>query len=736
MYKKIVSIVLLTSYLFSATQYSSVKFEGLTQISQSVALEVSKFSEGKSYTDKEINKALKEFFSFGYFTDVVVSSENNILTFYFTEKPFITKLEMSGYKTREDDLDELFMTMDIKKGNMYTKAKVKQSKKKLLKALEQEGYMNSVVEVEVDTENKNGIALKFVVNKGSEIIIKELNYIGAKDLDTDNFEEVTSNKELDSFSWWFGRNDGVIDFDQLSYDGFRIKEEYLKHGYLDAKVETPFSKIDFNTNTAVIDINIAEGKKYTVSGVTIYVDEKIADPEEIYPKLKLEKNDIFNIKKLRKDQEYIKTLVANKGYAFTQVNYDIRQDKKNGTANIIYNVIPGEKVYINDVIISGNSRTLDRVIRRNIYLAPKDLFSITDFKDSKNALNRTGFFDTVTIEQQRVSKNQMNLIVSVIEAPTGNLIFGGGYGSYDGFMINASVNDKNIFGSGLNLGFSVDWSSKQTTYDISLRNPAINDGKYSGSVSAYQKESDITYTDYELTTKTTGMSVGVGKSLTRHTHAGINYSLKQTADSYDTKPENNTEYKISSLTPYINFNNTDSYYNPRAGKIATTSLEFAGVGGDVKYLKSLSSYKYFNSLEDQLDFDMIFRYRANLRLLQSSGYAPQSNTFYLGGVNTLRGYKSYAFGPESDEKPYERMFSNSLELSMPFIPSAKMRWGIFYDYGMIGETKFDQIKRSGAGALVEWMSPVGPLQFIFSEALDAKYGDSTASFEFSLGSKF
>ena len=138
-------------------------------------------------------------------------------------------------------------------------------------------------------------------------------------------------------------------------------------------------------------------------------------------------------------------------------------------------MISKDKVYINDVIISGNNKTLDRVIRRNIYLAPGDLYNLTDFKDSQNALNRTGFFETVKIERQKVSENKMNLSVTVSEAPTGNLILGGGYGSYDGFMFNASVNDKNIFGSGLALKFSLDYSKKKDNYTLSLSNPAIND---------------------------------------------------------------------------------------------------------------------------------------------------------------------------------------------------------------------------------------------------------------------
>ncbi len=737
MYKKLIALALLTSYLLGASEFTDIKFKGLSQISQITAIETSGFKANKEYSDKQINNTLKEFYKFGYFNDISVSTNNNILTFTFVEKPFIASLDMSGYKTRKEDLDVIYNAMNIKKGSMYSKNKINRAKEKLLEALAQEGYVHSVVEVEVENLNKSSVAIKFLVNKGDEIIIQKINYTGAKDLEGDDFEDVMANREGNCcFTWFYGRNDGVMKFDQLEYDGMRIKEKYLENGFLDAKVKQPFSKIDFNTNTSEIDISITEGQQYKVGNTVIYLDENIKNPNDIYPELILKKDKVFNITKLRKDMEYIKIQVANKGYAFTNVKFDIRKNKEKATADIIYNVIPGDKVYINDVIISGNSRTLDRVIRRNVYLAPKDLFNLTDFKDSKNTLNRSGFFEAVEIKQQRISKNKMNLLVNVQEAPTGNLILGGGYGSYDGFMINASINDKNIFGSGLDLGFSTDWSKKKKSYNLSLRNPAIYDSKYSGSVAVYKTDSEITYTDYELNRKSLGMSVGAGKSLTRHTHVGTKYSLNQIKEEYDLKPQDNLTYIVSSITPYINFNNTDSYFNPRKGMIATTSLEMAGVGGDAEYLKSNTSFKAFKGLEDYIDYDAIIRYRARIGILKDTGFITQGNSFYLGGVNSVRGFKSYAFGPQTDEDPYKKTFTTAIELSMPLIPSAKMRWGIFYDYGMIGQNNFTKIKRSGTGALIEWISPVGPLQFIFSEPLDNEPGDPTSSFEFSLGTKF
>jgi len=741
LFKNIALTLLLTvSTLFGAEKFDSIEFDGLTQISKSVALENIKFEKDNSYTADEINKAIKEFYKFAYFKDIWITNNKKVLTFHFREKPFISKLEITGYKTREEEVDALYKQMNIKKGTMYTKRKVQQAKKSLLIALERDGYINSVVETEVEDVNETSVAVTFNVNKGEEIIIKNISYKGAKELDEGDFETVIANKEEDCcFTWFIGVNDGEMSYEQLEYDSARIKDLYMQHGYLDANVSAAFSKIDFNTHNADVEYTIIEGEQYFVNETLIYIDESIAKNDEIYPELKLEKDDVFNIVHLRADQEFIKTKVADQGYAFAEVKFDIQPDKKTKKVNLVYNVIPGDKVYINDVVITGNSRTLDRVIRRDVYLAPGDLFNLTDFKDSKNKLQRTGYFDEVVINQKRVSSSKVDLLVDVIEAPTGNLMIGGGHGSYEGWMINGSISDKNIFGSGLDLGFSVDYSKVSTDLSLALTNPAIADSKYSGTFKIY---SDITelenysVDDGDKKIEEIGILVGAGRSIGRHTRAGANYQISNSDISYSKTESLNEDLLTSAITPYISFNNTDSYMLPRSGMIAGTSYKYAGLGGDAKYGLSNSNFKFFYGLEDAIDYDVIFRYKAQVKMLHDNGKIPKDTTFYLGGPKSLRGYESFAFKPVNETTPLKNMFANAIELSFPLLPQAKMRWGAFYDYGMIGEDDFSKYKRSGAGTFISWISPVGPMQFIFSEPLDDKPGDHTSNFEFNLGGKF
>ena len=739
--KKIIFIITILSSTLFSQNFTELKFDGLTQISEEIAKDTVKLKSKNNYTNSEINEAIKSFYNFRYFDNIYVTDENSTLTFHFKEKPFIAKLEMSGYKNREDELKILYSSMNLKKGTMYTPKKIQRAKVSLLLALEREGYINSVVEVEVEKINETSVAIKFNVNKGDPITIKKITYKGLKSLDIGEIESVIANKEEDCcFTWFFGQNDGEINFEQLKYDSLRIKDYYLQNGFLDATVTGAFAKVDFNTNTAQIQYTINEGKQYKINNTLIYVDETIISADRLYPELKLEKDDIFNIANLRKDQDYIKVQVANEGYAFVEVNYDIRKNENNTSVDLIYNVIAGDKVYINDVIISGNSRTLDRVIRRNIYLAHGDLYSLTDFRDSQNALGRTGFFEAVSINKKRISSSKMDLIVKVSEAPTGNLVLGGGYGSYDGWMINASVNDKNIFGSGLNLGFSYEHSSKKDSYTLSLSNPSINDSIYNGSFNTHKNESLITNDDNISGDKSTienGFGLGIGRSIGRHTRVGTNYSYEDVTVTYELTDIYDSTFITSSITPYISYNSTDDYYIPRSVIVTGTSLKYAGIGGDADYLLNSIYFKYFYSLEDITDYDIIVRYKNSLKVLKDTGHIPDDTTFYLGGPTSLRGYPSYAFQPSDYGKTiFNRYFTNTIELSFPLIPSAKMRWALFYDYGMIGEDNFTDIQRAGQGMVISWYSPVGPLQFIFSRAINPEANDKTTNFEFSLGSKF
>ena len=746
MKNKVILLSLACATVLSADTIKSIEYTDVNKISSQVLNETLNMNVGDNLDENKLNEAVIKFYKLGYFEDIQVLNNDGNLKLIFKEKPSIASVDIKGYKSRAEDIETLKNVLKLKKGAMYTEKRVKEAKDKLLSMLESEGYINSVVEVDTEKINEQSLKLTFNVNKGDEIIIKQANYHGSKMLKQKDFDTVAANKEIEFASWWFGQNDGEVKIDQLKYDARRINDLYFEKGYLDAQVKEPFLDIDFASNQAKLDFFITEGEKYTTNSIKIYLDSSIVDPETIYPKLKLIIGNSFNIKKLRADQEYIRTQVADKGYAFAEVKFDLIKNEKEKKVDIVYNIIPGKKVYINDVKISGNNKTLDRVIRRDVYLAPGDLYNLTDFKDSTKKLKRSRFFEDVQIEEKRISDDKLDIIVKVTEAATGSIMMGGGYGSYDKVMVSGSISEVNMFGSSIALGVSADVSSRSDRFEISLKNPAINDSNYNGEVEVHSTKSEINRTKYDSDIETKGFSVAVGRQLVRDLYAGTRYRLDFVSENYTyndmtgvTNPYVSQDYINSSITPYLTFDNTDDFYFPREGFKAGTSVEYAGVGGDSEYIKPSAYVKYFYSLEDLTELDWVLRLRTQMKVLIDNGQINQGDSLYLGGPKTLRGFKSYAFPTNTDgnkHDPYKELWANSAEMSFPLVPSAKMRWGVFYDYGMIGQDSFNDIKRSGTGALFEWISPMGPLQLIFARALDAKAGEDTSSFEFSIGTNF
>ncbi|AXK48755.1 outer membrane protein assembly factor BamA [Aliarcobacter trophiarum LMG 25534] len=752
MKNRITLLSLACATVLSANSIKSIEYVNVSKVSPQVLEETLGMRAGETLDENKLNEALIKFYSYGYFDDIVVDNDNGNLKILFKEKPSIANVDIKGYKTRSEDNDAIKKVLKLNKGSMYSEKRVKEAKEQLLGMLSSDGFINSVVEVETEKLSDSSVKLTFNVNKGDEIIIREARYHGANELDGSDFKKVTANKEKEFASWWFGQSDGEMKIDQLKYDARRINDLYFEKGYLDADIKEPFLDIDFASNQAKIDFFVKEGEKYTTNDIKIYLDSSIVDPEEIYSELKLKVDRTFNIKKLRDDQEYIRTLVADKGYAYAEVKFDLKKNEAEHRVDVVFSVVPGEQVYINDVKISGNARTLDRVVRRDVYLAPGDMYNLTDIKDAKNKLKRSSFFEDVQIEEKRISEDKMDISVKVTEAPTGSIMLGGGYGSYDKLMINGSVSDTNIFGSGLTLSLSGDLSKRSNRYEVALKNPSINDSDYNGDIEAHSTKIEYRRSQYDSDVKTKGFSIGAGKEIIRNTYVGARYGLDFVKETYEYDSDflrkpipagkklfEDTDYTNSSITPYINYDSTNDFYFPTDGIKAGASVEYAGVGGDSKYIKPGVNFRYFYSLEDLTELDWVLRFKTQAKMLIDNGQINQGDSLYLGGPKTLRGYKSYAF-PNNDsgyyQDPYEKMWSNQFEVSFPLVPSAKMRWGLFYDYGMIGKSSFSEVKRSGTGALLEWISPMGPLQLIFAKPIGDKPGDDTSSFEFSFGTSF
>lgn len=767
--KKIVLALILPTSLLLAQKVTQVNYEGLAHLSPSLASEITDIHVGDTMDADKINRSIKKLFAQGYFQDVWVDKKGGQLTYHFKEKVAIANLEIKGYGS-EDDSTKLLESIGLKKGDLYDARRAAKAKSTIISRLESQGYYDTVVEATTTKINDSSVSIVFDVNKGEKIKIKKMNFIGASSLSQSDIELELANKESDILGWMPFRNNGVANVDQLEYDALRVKDVYMKHGYLDVQVSKPLMRVDFGSYSAEVDYQIKEGPKYRVGDISISDNIPGLDIEKLKDELSMKKGKIFNIKRMRNDMKKLKEAVGNLGYAYADVGPQMHKDPEGKVVDVQYILHAGQEVTINDVLISGNNSTKDRVIRRYLYLAPGDKFSAIDLKDSKNALGRTGFFEKTDIQSQRISEDKINLLVKVKEAPTGTISVGGGYGSYEKLMLNASYSEKNAFGSGISTNIGFDFSSISTNYNISFTNPKVWDSQYSMGLSFYKKKYEYTsFTQDQL-----GGSLTLGREFLRHFHAsvGVGYIDNQ-SESTDNNVsstvafDNNgiaptqevidlfygDKYKKTSLFTSLSFDNTDDYYVPREGMIAALNFEFASLDGNLvgtdietypkgygSYVKTSAKLGLYYGLEDWIDYDLILRFKARASSIDAGQgeKIPVAEKLFMGGIGSVRGYQPYSLSPETDGlvSGGTKRASTTIEASIPLSEAAKMRLAAFYDYGMIGEDNFNEIKRSSTGVVVEWQSAFGPINLVFAKALDKKEGDRTSSFEFSMGTKF
>ncbi|MBE3606194.1 outer membrane protein assembly factor BamA [Campylobacter sp. RM13119] len=744
--KKSLFLVLLALSGLNAEKIQSINFKGLIHLSPEVAKDIMGLKVGDELTGDATDRAIMNLYKQGYMQDIWIDTDNKgNITVNIKEKPSIARLDIKGVVTNDKTAIESLIS--IKPGNMYDDLIIEKTKERIRQYYESKGYFDTVVDVQKEAVagNESSLFITMNVNRGENMIINKVNLIGAQKFDYSDMEPLVANKSREFMGWMWGRNDGKVKLQELPNDPARIQDRYFQKGYLDATVSSPYLNSSFDNYTADLTYYIHEGKPYDVAKVGINAPSELElDTDEILKDFKLEPGDRMNSARLRQDMKKLDDLVADKGYAFVKVYPKTQKYENNQTVDIEYEVDPGEQVYIRNVQIAGNDRTVDRVVRRELYLTEGNLYSRTDLQDSKDALKRTSYFDDVDIKEERVDKNTVDLTLEVKEASTGTISGGIGYGSSDGLLLNASLSDTNIFGSGMQGTISIDKSDDELSGQISLTNPRVFDSEYSWGGSIYANDYD--WDSYDE--KSYGFSTTVGRKLTRNLNASLTYVIEQSDIQGLKDVLKEVGYKDgrnikSSIIPAISYNSTDDYYLPRRGIIAGTSLEAAGLGGDEEFFKNRTNFNYYLGLREYIDYDLIIRYKSNFGKIWDNGYVPINEKLYLGGIRNLRGYESRSVSPKvlaKDGQWYETggqiAFNNSVELSIPLIERVKMRGVLFYDYGMIGEKNLNEIKRSSVGAGIEWVTPIGPLQLIFARALDKKHNDETNTFEFTIGRRF
>jgi len=577
------------------------------------------------------------------------------------------------------------------------------------------------------------------VKNSEEIKIKAVKFIGVKNVPVDELKAVLANKK----SSFFGlvSINGKYRPKELQGDPVRMRDVYYQHGYLDVRISRPKLAIDPVTSEATITYHVQEGLPYNTSTVRILKRRDI-DTATLARQLKLRSGNRFNVQMLREDIRTMTRSIGNKGHAFVQVQPRFRKNSKNRTISIVYVIRPGGKAVINNIRIHGNTKTDESVIRSYLTLAPGDRYRLDDLISAQDELSRTGFFESVVIRPVRARNGKVDIDVQVKEDKTGSIMGAAGYDSMEGLFVEGSFSEKNIFGSGVTVDLSASYSKQKKNGTLSFDDPRVAGtmfGLYGGVF--YTTTDDDTGSTYGYDKKEKGGYLGIRRRINSVLNGSIDYNYNDVRYSnvdLAKFPGGLRDYIKSSVGVSLTFDNTDDFHTPRRGIYAKGRVEYAGLGSGAnlaKYLKGSLKFAAYYGLKDLTGYDLITRYKMRGTYIHDLGFTPEAERLHIGGYyNGVRGYRSASVHPGTGGGLMSMV--NSLELSMALSEKNKIRLTGFVDYGMIGNTKLDEVVKKSVGAQIEWRSPMGDVNFILAKAIGAKPGDKTSSFEFTIGKEF
>ncbi len=695
---------------------------------------------GEPLSQEKISDDIKAIFKMGYFDDVKVDIEpfeGGFKVIYIVkEKPTIVKVEFQGNKEFDDS--KLKEVAPISPGALADITLINDTAVKLRAFYEGEGYYHANIVPVLKKLNEEEVVLTYQIEEGNKVKINEIIIKGNKAISTKKIKQVMKIEERKIYSFITGG--GYFKKDEMRADIERIRDLYYDNGYLKIAIAEPEIQL-IGKEAMNIIITVSEGEQFFVSSFDI-TGNKIISDEEIKSLIKLKPNKPFSKETLKNDVTAITDRYANSGYALVVVAPDVIPDENKKEVKVIYKISEGDKYTIGRIDISGNTKTRDKVIRREIRLDEGNVFNASALKRSYERLNNLQFFETVDISPQpRIEQKIVDLDVKVKEKPTGFLSIGGGYSSVDGLIGIIDLTQGNLFGKGQFIKMRGQLGGKSAFYEFSFRDPWFMDKPISFGTSIYKTERE--YGNFDR--KSTGFEVSLGKSFWEYWYKSIAYNFERTT-IFNVKEDASIIVKsqegkrtTSSISPAIVRDTRDSFLDPMRGSRNSLSLTFAGLGGNNAFIKGLIDSGWYFPV-----FDV-----TTIHLRGRIGYAsglfgkelPLYERYYVGGIYTVRGLNYGDAGPKDiNNEPLggEKELVLNAEYIFPILPEYKFKGVVFFDAGRAydkGET-FGSDLRYTTGAGIRWISPIGPIRIEWGFNLDRRAGEPSNKIEFTFGTFF
>ena len=730
---------------------------------------------GEVFDSLTVEQDVKAIFRMGFFDDVYAELlPDGILTYAVKEKPYVREIKIQG--ASQVGKEKIETALGIGARTILDRTKVSEGVEKVRRLYNEQGYVNVAVDHAVTIEANNQAVITLDIVEGGRLLIKRIIFEGNKAFSDGDLRGLIGSKEEWIFSFLTSR--GVLDRDMLTNDVAILSNHYNDHGYVEHKVDDPVV-LRARDGLEVV-FRIREGPQYRVGKVEIG-GELIQDGQQMLKSIKLTTGQIFRGSRLREDITTLSDLYANKGFAFVQVDPVTKIDAANKNVDVALVIAKGPPVYFNRVLVTGNSKTRDQVVRRELLAQEQELYSRNIINQSRNALQRSGYFEDVQINTKKTDQpDTLDLQVDVKEGPTGTFQIGGGFSSGDGFVFNATVAEKNFAGKGQGLNGSFSIGTKRQDIILNANDPYFYGTKTALGFDAYNTLRE--YSDFDERKIGFGintsyplkewrmpffgrsnagafkgsdeLSVEQPPTIWDYMRGGVSYSLtrdkiskiSETA-SQQIKDEAGTSL-TSAVTPNISYDSRDHFFAPTEGTKFSLALKTAGLGGDTEFIKpDLSARWHFPLLKDpNWGGAYVFALGGSL------GYGnnlPLFERYFIGGINSVRGFAERSIAPRApsgcDASGNNCTGTEVIGGDKAAVLNAEILFPIYEQYGLRGVTFFDvgnafnsfnlnEFRRS-VGFGVRWLSPFGPIRVELGFPMNKQPGDDTSVIGFSIGSQ-
>lgn len=737
-------------------------------------------------TPAKINEALAALYATGLFSDVNISQQGGRIVVRVSENEVINKVAFEGNKKIKDDV--LAGEVQSKPRGTLSKATVQADTQRILEVYRRSGR-NDVKVNPVTIDRGNGrVDLVFEINEGEKIGIKDIKFIGNKAFSDFKLKDVITTTTTNWLS--FLKSTDVYDADRVNADQELLRRFYLKNGYADFRILAATAELEPDGKNYVITFTLDEGPQYTFGTVDVVSNIRDVPAATLRNALRMSSGQVYNAELVEKSVENITIEVSKRGYAFAQVRPRGDRDFETRKINVVFVVEEGPRVYIERIEIRGNTRTRDWVIRREFDLGEGDAYNRVMVDRAERRLRNLGYFKTVKITNEPGSApDRIILVVDVEDQPTGEFAVSGGYSTSDGFIGEVSLGEKNFLGRGQYVRVSGSFGENAQGAEFSFTEPYFLGYRLAAGFDFYWKETSATnYTSYD--SQTVGGGIRFGLPITDEVTLALRYNLYQRDLSLDcgddwyvyyTCPAGYASWAvieavaqgatITSVAGYtLSFNGLDSNLNPTSGLYAELKQDFAGLGGDVNFVRTTGDLRYYYPLFN--DWVLMLRGQAGYVTAWGDQDLRIMDNFFMG-PNLVRGFAPSGIGPrdiasaELDSLGGTAYWGTSAEVQFPisFLPKdIGLKGAIFFDAGSLwdytGPTTFinapnnticpagstnatgavcvadDNGVRSSVGASLIWQSPFGPLRFDYAWVLSQAQYDQTQAFRFSGGTRF